>query len=55
MDLGLKELGITFLVGAFTILGFELILHYFTRPGLLRRSSILTRSNQGSKRCCVFR
>jgi hypothetical protein len=30
MDLGIKELGITFLVGAFTILGIELILyHYF--------------------------
>jgi hypothetical protein len=29
MDLGIKELGITFLVGAFTILGLELILYYF--------------------------
>jgi len=29
MDLGIKELGITFMVGAFTILGFELLLHHF--------------------------
>jgi hypothetical protein len=29
MDLGIKELGITFLIGAFTILGLELILYYF--------------------------
>lgn len=29
MDLGLKELGITFLVGAFTILGLEMILYHF--------------------------
>jgi len=29
MDLGLKELGITFMVGAFTILGLELILYHF--------------------------
>lgn len=29
MDLGIKELGITFLVGAFTILGLEAILHHF--------------------------
>lgn len=29
MDLGIKELGITFMVGAFTILGFELILYHF--------------------------
>lgn len=29
MDIGIKELGITLMVGAFTILGFEAILHYF--------------------------
>jgi hypothetical protein len=29
MDLGIKELGITFMVGAFTVLGLEAILHYF--------------------------
>src|SRR5687768_3384197 len=28
MDFGLKELGITFMVGAFTILGFELVLYH---------------------------
>lgn len=28
MDFGLKEIGITFMVGAFTILGFELVLFY---------------------------
>ena len=34
MDLDVKELGITFLVGAFTILGLELILHYFLNKQL---------------------
>src|SRR5262245_22459551 len=29
MDFGIKELGITFMVGAFTILGFELIFYCF--------------------------
>lgn len=29
MDLGIKELGITFMVGAFTILGLELLLYHF--------------------------
>lgn len=29
MDLGIKEIGITFIVGAFFILGLELILFYF--------------------------
>jgi len=29
MDLGLKELGITLMVGAFFILGLEAIMHYF--------------------------
>lgn len=29
MDLGIKELGSTFIIGAFTILGLELILYYF--------------------------
>jgi hypothetical protein len=28
MDFGLKEIGITFMIGAFTILGFELVLHH---------------------------
>lgn len=31
MDFGLKEIGITFMVGAFTILGFELVLFYLCR------------------------
>ena len=35
MELDLKELGITLLVGAFTILGFEAILHYFFNKGLI--------------------
>lgn len=29
MDLGIKELGVTFIIGAFTILGLESILHHF--------------------------
>lgn len=34
MDFGLKEIGITFMVGAFTILGFELVLFYLCGLGI---------------------
>lgn len=33
MEVGIKELGITLIVGAFTILGFEAILHFFFNRG----------------------
>lgn len=35
MDFGIKELGITLMVGAFTMLGFEAILHYVFNRGLI--------------------
>ncbi len=35
MDLGIKELGITLMVGAFTMLGFEAILYYFFNKQLI--------------------
>jgi len=35
MDFGIKELGITLMVGAFTMLGFEAILHYLFNRGLI--------------------
>ncbi|PSR55888.1 hypothetical protein AHMF7605_21480 [Adhaeribacter arboris] len=34
MDLGLKDIGFTFIVGAITILGFELILFYFLNTNI---------------------
>ena len=35
MEFDIKELTITLMVGAFTILGFEAILHYFLNKGLI--------------------
>lgn len=53
MDFGLKEIGITFMVGAFTILGFELVLFYLFNldlTGFYREQLGLAKGTKRSRR-----
>jgi hypothetical protein len=52
MDTALKDLGVTFLVGAFAILGFEFVLHYLLDKdltGFFRGELGLTQASEGAK------
>lgn len=52
MDFGLKEIGITFMIGAFTILGFELVLHHLfgiSLTGFYRERLGLTNREKSEK------